>query len=270
MPKSAHVSSPAVRAIHNLVGECRDLGDNPTRWREHAFARLAVEVGADLVVGGELAGLKSGCPRDLGNTSWGWDRGFDRRGWDRALELLQREPNYSSIAGEYGRRMSPNGGDALSLTELVTEPTWKRSVEYTEVFRTIGVEHAVYCLPSVPGKANEASGSILLRAPGRPDFSAREKAIVREAHALLVALVGGPLARFSDPSPADLSPRVRDVLRCLLEGDGDKQVAARLGISRYTVNVHAKAIYRHFGVRSRAELLARWVRRGWSSGRPGW
>jgi DNA-binding CsgD family transcriptional regulator len=63
-----------------------------------------------------------------------------------------------------------------------------------------------------------------------------------------------------------LPPRVRDVLRCLLEGDSDKQVAARLSISRYTVNQHVKAIFRHFRVTTRPELLARWVRRGWSNG----
>jgi DNA-binding CsgD family transcriptional regulator len=56
------------------------------------------------------------------------------------------------------------------------------------------------------------------------------------------------------------------VLRCVLDGDGDKQVAARLRISVYTVNQYVKLIFRHFGVRSRAELMARWVRRGWANG----
>jgi DNA-binding CsgD family transcriptional regulator len=51
------------------------------------------------------------------------------------------------------------------------------------------------------------------------------------------------------------------VLRCLLEGDGDKQIAARLGLTRHTMNQYVKTIFRHFGVQSRAELLARWVRR---------
>jgi DNA-binding NarL/FixJ family response regulator len=77
--------------------------------------------------------------------------------------------------------------------------------------------------------------------------------------------MGGPLARFTDPSPYELPPRARQVLACLLEGDGDKQVAARLAISGHTVNQYAKAIFQHFGVRSRAELLARWIRRGWGN-----
>jgi DNA-binding CsgD family transcriptional regulator len=59
---------------------------------------------------------------------------------------------------------------------------------------------------------------------------------VCEAIAAIALLVGGPLARANDPSPADLAPRVRQVLRHLLEGDGDKQIAARLGLTRHTVN----------------------------------
>ena len=60
-----------------------------------------------------------------------------------------------------------------------------------------------------------------------------------------------------------MTPRVRQVLQCLLEGDSDKQIACRLSISRFTVNQYTKIIYGHFGVQSRTELLARWVRRGW-------
>jgi DNA-binding CsgD family transcriptional regulator len=48
-----------------------------------------------------------------------------------------------------------------------------------------------------------------------------------------------------------------------LEGDSDKQIAKRLGISVHTVNQQAKSIFHYFGVSSRPELLARWVRRGW-------
>jgi DNA-binding CsgD family transcriptional regulator len=83
--------------------------------------------------------------------------------------------------------------------------------------------------------------------------------------AMVAPLVGDSLARFHEPAPADLSPRLRQVLRRLLEGDSDKQIAARLRISWYTVNQYTKIVYRHFGVQGRAELLARWVKRGWGA-----
>jgi DNA-binding CsgD family transcriptional regulator len=53
---------------------------------------------------------------------------------------------------------------------------------------------------------------------------------------------------------------LRQTLDCLLEGDSEKQVAVRLGLSRLTVHQYVTSLYRHFGVSSRAELLARFIR----------
>jgi DNA-binding CsgD family transcriptional regulator len=113
-------------------------------------------------------------------------------------------------------------------------------------------------------RLGDRSGLVLRREGQRPGFSTRDHAVVCEVHALLAPLIGGPLAHFAEASPLDLPQRVQDVLRCLLEGAGDKQIAARLALSRFTVNQYNKHIYRHFGVESRPELLARWIRRGMS------
>jgi DNA-binding CsgD family transcriptional regulator len=89
--------------------------------------------------------------------------------------------------------------------------------------------------------------------------------VVQAAVMSLTPMLVGRLARFRDPSPADLAPRVRQTLLCLLEGDADKQIAARLGVSQHTVNQYVKQIFRHYAVASRAELLGLWVRRGWGT-----
>ena len=49
-------------------------------------------------------------------------------------------------------------------------------------------------------------------------------------------------------------------LQLLLGGHSEKQIAAKLSVSRHTVHVYVKDIYRRFGASSRAELLARWVK----------
>ena len=64
---------------------------------------------------------------------------------------------------------------------------------------------------------------------------------------------------------AGLSPRHVQTLQRLLTGDSEKEIAAYLGVSRNTVHVYVKALYRHFGVASRGELLARFVRQPVSS-----
>ena len=57
-----------------------------------------------------------------------------------------------------------------------------------------------------------------------------------------------------------LSPRVRQTLDGLLRGDQEKEIAARMGVSKHTVHVYVKQLYRRFNVSSRGELLARFVR----------
>jgi len=53
-----------------------------------------------------------------------------------------------------------------------------------------------------------------------------------------------------------LSRRREDTLQQLLLGRSEKEAANTLGISKHTVHVHVKAIYRAYGVSSRAELMA--------------
>jgi DNA-binding CsgD family transcriptional regulator len=59
--------------------------------------------------------------------------------------------------------------------------------------------------------------------------------------------------------PSGLTPRVRQTLQHLLNGDSEKEIAIKLGLSRHTVHVYVKQLYRHFDVCSRGELLARFV-----------
>ena len=56
-----------------------------------------------------------------------------------------------------------------------------------------------------------------------------------------------------------LSPRLRQTLTRLLAGDSEKQVARHLELSKNTVHVYVKALYRHYNVHSRGELLAKFV-----------
>jgi predicted transcriptional regulator len=47
----------------------------------------------------------------------------------------------------------------------------------------------------------------------------------------------------------------------LLEGDTEKQVAARLGLSHATVHQYITMLYRRFGVQSRAALMSHVLKR---------
>jgi DNA-binding CsgD family transcriptional regulator len=266
MPTSARLRSEDFRAIRRLAGECRDLGDDPIVWRAHLFEQLGALVGAALGLGGELAGCRSGQALDLGTAEWGWENGFNRAAWLEVLSSLRADPAYSTLMNHYLLRLRTDNGVALTRCDCLRDPEWYPSTDYQRIYRVGGFDHSLWCFHSIPGRGgDEFSTMLLFRAEGERDFTARDRGLVREAHAAVAAQIGGALARFAEPSPSALAPRVRQVLRCLLDGDGDKQVAARLRPSTHTVNQYTKAIHRHFGVRSRAELLARWIRRGWGA-----
>jgi DNA-binding CsgD family transcriptional regulator len=59
----------------------------------------------------------------------------------------------------------------------------------------------------------------------------------------------------------NLSDRQRDVLRYLLRGYSEKEVANELGLSGHTIHTHVKRLYAEFEVSSRGELLALFVDR---------
>jgi pSer/pThr/pTyr-binding forkhead associated (FHA) protein len=63
------------------------------------------------------------------------------------------------------------------------------------------------------------------------------------------------------PSPdLPLSTAQRRVFDLLLAGLSEKQVAKQLEVSRHTVHAHVRQIYRLLSVRSRSELLSKYVR----------
>lgn len=85
----------------------------------------------------------------------------------------------------------------------------------------------------------------------------------RRLVAAFCRLLGEQLNSGQSPRPADpaLSRRERQTLERLLAGDGEKQIAAQFRLSPHTVHVYVKSLYKRFGVCSRSELLARWIRR---------
>ena len=98
----------------------------------------------------------------------------------------------------------------------------------------------------------------------------RQRQLVADLCRLIAAQLGQPTRSrsrggVSGPSQAlleqlGLSARLRQTLEGLLAGEAEKQIAYRLKLSPHTVHVYVKGLYRHFGVSSRGELLARFVR----------
>jgi DNA-binding NarL/FixJ family response regulator len=86
----------------------------------------------------------------------------------------------------------------------------------------------------------------------------RRRRLVADLCRLVGESVGASqLRRSTNGTNTMLPPRQDQTLRHLLEGDSEKQVARKLSLSQHTVHVYVKALYRRYGVSSRAELLAK-------------
>jgi DNA-binding NarL/FixJ family response regulator len=73
--------------------------------------------------------------------------------------------------------------------------------------------------------------------------------------------VGAVHAHVSTDTPA-LTDRERDILALLADGLGNKQIAARLGISTSTVKTHLELLFEKLDATSRTEAVATAVRLG--------
>ena len=86
--------------------------------------------------------------------------------------------------------------------------------------------------------------------------------VVLVAHAPEESLLPARPTRRDAVVGAVLSNREREILALLADGLANKQIAARLGISKNTVKTHLELLFDKLDVSSRAEAVATGVRRG--------
>jgi DNA-binding NarL/FixJ family response regulator len=68
--------------------------------------------------------------------------------------------------------------------------------------------------------------------------------------------------RLSDPAGLELSGRDLEVLRLIVEGFADKEIARDLGVSVFTVNKSVQAVLRCTGSTSRTQAAVRAIKLG--------
>ncbi len=118
---------------------------------------------------------------------------------------------------------------------------------------------------------------ILSDAPPIVQASSLRAVIPRSADAgrldaAILAAAAGLFVRADPPSVAPgfaaaeengplLTAREIEVLACIGEGMSNKAVARRLGISGHTVKFHVEAVFSKLGARSRADAVAKGLRR---------
>jgi DNA-binding NarL/FixJ family response regulator len=95
-----------------------------------------------------------------------------------------------------------------------------------------------------------AVGYLLKDVPHDELFRAL-RAVARGERYLAPAVTERLMARWQQPVRSSLTDRELDVLRCVARGDGNKQIAASLGIAEPTVKAHLVHIFEKLGVENR-------------------
>ena len=148
-------------------------------------------------------------------------------------------------------------GDGASV------PLWTPLRPLARPARSRRLKHCMYAPATTPEVMVVAC--LCISRTGRPSepFLARERILLDLAHVEMSWIYQPDRYPSADEVPT-LSPRQQQTLQYLLSGHSEKEIAEIMLLSRNTVHHHVKALHRHFGVSSRSELLAKWVR----SGRP--
>jgi len=95
-----------------------------------------------------------------------------------------------------------------------------------------------------------AVGYLLKDVPHEEMFRAL-RAVARGERYLAPVVTERLMARWQQPARLTLTDRELDVLRCVVRGDGNKQIAATLGIAEPTVKAHLVHIFEKLGVENR-------------------
>jgi hypothetical protein len=252
MSRSERLKLTEVRAVFRLLGEVRESGDDWRRWRLHALAGLNRIVGAQVSVAAEFNGLPAlndGRPEYQGDVYLNYDLAYQRAMRDHlASGDFWTDPSTPTVLSLAGRSYT------RPREQLAEDRIWYRSPHVNEIRRPSGIDNFLFShvvLP-IPGLSH---GICLNRQWGDRSFGERERRLVHLFHRELDRLWRTPpLAR--DPA-ADLPPRLRQTLTGLRAGQGEKQIARALGLSRHTVHHYVTDLHRRLDASSLGELLAR-------------
>jgi DNA-binding CsgD family transcriptional regulator len=268
MSKSNRIRFRELRQAYRLLHECRDLGHDPPAWHAHMLVGLLRLVGGASAGSGVIhAPTTAEEPPTQVHVAEIGDEQYHRHCRDFVRSgALARCISYrrfsQQLAGKLARWGRAQRAELLltrSHEQLVSRAEWERSQEFNEWQKPIGLDDALTTCHLV--SPSVIYGLTLHRTLDDRPFGSHERRLLYLFHHELARYLGTALCWEPDSAFSFLSPRLRQTLFCLLQGDSEKQAAAHLGLSRHTVHEYVTALYRRFGVNSRPELMVLCLRR---------
>jgi DNA-binding CsgD family transcriptional regulator len=162
---------------------------------------------------------------------------------DRFIELSRRTPHWAMHIDDF---VSLNRSEPVAIPDI-----WNEMEELDG--------ECIFAAVTVEGEQSLMSALGMHRASHREKFTEREVRIVQTVTKEVKWLHMTSVPEEKGQASADLTPRLQSVLHLLMEGHSAKRIAFLLKLSDHTVRGYIKAIYKHFDVSSRAELMRRFM-----------
>ncbi len=249
------LSLPDVRRIYGILEECRQHWDDPAGWQTVLLREAAALVRLPVGLYTELLDFESGQqPKIHWIYEHGWRSASDREAYYRPVGGVPAAPfSYSEIHLRFRERIGSAYRITCTRADLMPDGDWQRCRAYRTHHAPARMTEVIYSAVRLaaeePVNVIAFGGDTCL--PGR-----REREIVELLHQELAEMVGTRLSTIAHISRHGLSPRLSELLGLLCEGLPEKEIATAMNISRATISEHIQRLYRHFEVRSRAELMA--------------
>jgi len=247
----AHFNLKDIRRVFRLIGEVRELGADPSRWRPHMVRRLRKLLRAEIVVSSEIfVRASTNVAKTPGlvhihDIGWGCDGGQNGEEVWRIHTERDEKPEVYWVS---------------VLAETLSPPEQPGVVAVKPTKPMYGGSSFIlsqYPLPHL-GAIDQLGLHRTRNGPGGDDpFTEFDHRLVRLFHVELGRLWRkDALKKARDPA-SELPPRLAQTLAALQAGNSEKQVSIQLGISPHTVHNYVKILHQRLGVTSRGELLAK-------------
>ncbi|MEO6434979.1 MAG: helix-turn-helix transcriptional regulator [Tepidisphaeraceae bacterium] len=241
-----------VQGMLRVVGGAAELWYQPSLQRQFTLDSLCrlldARVGICFTMGDVLRGGTTPCTQVA-------HVGLNESGVALLEEYLKsgkpRDPVIDVLSAVQGRVIT------FARREAVADGDWFASDHYRKFRKPLGLGPSLYVKIVAPSIGRETL-VMLLREKGAEAFTDRETYLTD----LCLSEMAWPFTAemtYVDPQVERLQPRLKKVMKCLLEGDSEKQVAYKLKLSPHTVHEYVKDLYSELGVNSRGELLAQFV-----------
>jgi DNA-binding CsgD family transcriptional regulator len=239
------------RAIARLLGEVPAIEGDIAAQKRHLMEGLCALIGADSWA---WATTFRFAPEEVPLSSGFLTGGFDAGQFARFQEAIEHPDTgllNTTLAMDLEKKQTHI---TRRLDQIDPAGHFQKSASYP-IWIAAGVEH--FILSIRPSQSGALSQIALYRRPGSLPFTSRESLITHIILSEVPWLHDDVLSNDLGSTFTLLSSRQRLTLNLLLEGQTRKQISQHLELSPHTIDGYVKEVFRHFGIHSQPELIAR-------------